>query len=74
MTWSQWLLIAAEITVAVYVIFVLWLGWTLSENIRASELRDRYQRAHSGRLQAAADWVGVAEAVRPPDGPPVPAR
>ena len=40
------------------------LGWTLTENIRASELRDRYQRAHSGRLRAAADWVSVADAVR----------
>jgi methyltransferase (TIGR00027 family) len=40
------------------------LGWTLAENIPASELRDRYQRAHSGRLRAAAKWVSVAEAVR----------
>lgn len=40
------------------------LGWTLTENVRASELRDRYQRAHSGRLRSAADWVSVAEAVR----------
>jgi methyltransferase (TIGR00027 family) len=45
------------------------LGWTLTENMRASELRDRYQRAHSGRLRAAADWVSVAEAVREADGP-----
>jgi methyltransferase (TIGR00027 family) len=42
------------------------LGWTLTENVRASELRDRYQRAHSGRLRAAADWVSVVEAVREP--------
>ena len=40
------------------------LGWTLTENARASELRDRYQRAHAGRLRRAADWVSVAEAVR----------
>jgi O-methyltransferase involved in polyketide biosynthesis len=45
------------------------LGWTLTENVRASELRDRYQRAHSGRLRAAADWVSVAEAVREGDHP-----
>lgn len=45
------------------------LGWTLTENVRASELRDRYQRAHSGRLRAAADWVSVAEAAREADGP-----
>ena len=45
------------------------LGWTLAENVRASELRDRYQRAHSGRLRAAADWVSVAEATREADGP-----
>lgn len=44
------------------------LGWTLAENVRASELRDRYQRAHSGRLRPAADWVNVVEAVREPDG------
>jgi methyltransferase (TIGR00027 family) len=42
------------------------LGWTLTENVRASELRDRYQRAHSGHLRAAADWVNVVEAVREP--------
>ena len=40
------------------------LGWTLTENARASELRDRYQRSHAGRLRRAADWVSVAEAVR----------
>jgi len=45
------------------------LGWTLTENVRASELRDRYQRAHSGRLRTAADWVSVAEAARETDGP-----
>ena len=43
------------------------LGWTLTENVPASELRDRYQRAHSGRLRAAADWVSVAEAAREAD-------
>jgi O-methyltransferase involved in polyketide biosynthesis len=42
------------------------LGWTLTENVSASELRDRYQRAHSGRLRAAADWVSVVEPVREP--------
>ena len=42
------------------------LGWTLTENARASELRDRYQRAHSDRLRRAADWVGVVQAVREP--------
>jgi methyltransferase (TIGR00027 family) len=40
------------------------LGWTLTEDVPASELRDRYQRAHAGRLRAAADWVSVLEAVR----------
>lgn len=45
------------------------LGWTLTENVTAAELRDRYQRAHSGRLRKAADWVGVAEAVREPAAP-----
>ena len=44
------------------------LGWTLTENARASDLRDRYQRAHSGRLRPAADWVGVVQAVRNRDG------
>lgn len=44
------------------------LGWTLTENARASELRERYQCVHSGRLRPAADWVSVAEAVREPDG------
>jgi hypothetical protein len=29
--------------------------------------RDRYQRAHSGRVRAAADWVSVAEAAREAD-------
>ena len=42
------------------------LGWTLTENVRASELRDRYQRAHSGHLRTAANWVSVVEAVREP--------
>ena len=42
------------------------LGWTLAENVRASQLRDRYQRDHSGRLRRAADWVNVVEAVREP--------
>lgn len=45
------------------------LGWTLTENIRASELRDRYQSAHSGRLRPAADWVSVAEAGREAGSP-----
>jgi methyltransferase (TIGR00027 family) len=40
------------------------LGWTLTENVRASDLRQRYQRRHSGRLRAAADWVSVVDAVR----------
>ena len=40
------------------------LGWTLTDNVRASELRDRYQRDHAGRLRPAADWVSVVEAVR----------
>ena len=44
------------------------LGWTATENVRASELRDRYQRVHSGRLRPAADWVSVVQAVRAPDG------
>ena len=44
------------------------LGWTLTENVRASELRDRYQRGHSGRLRKAADWVSVAAAARGPGG------
>ena len=45
------------------------LGWVLTENVRASELRDRYQPAHSGRLRAAADWVSIAEATPKADGP-----
>jgi methyltransferase (TIGR00027 family) len=50
------------------------LGWALTENVRASELRDRYQRGHSGPLRAAADWVSVVEAVHEPDSPPVRGR
>jgi methyltransferase (TIGR00027 family) len=42
------------------------LGWTVAENVCAAELRDRYQREHSGRLRRAADWVSVVEAVRGP--------
>lgn len=42
------------------------LGWTATENVRASQLRDRYQGAHSGRLRRAAEWVGVVQAVRDP--------
>ena len=45
------------------------LGWMLTENARAPELRNRYQRDHSGRLRAAADWVSVVEAVRPDPRP-----
>ena len=42
------------------------LGWAVEANVRASELRDRYQRAHTGRLRTAADWASVVEAVRGP--------
>jgi methyltransferase (TIGR00027 family) len=45
------------------------LGWRVVENVRASEQRDRYQRAHTGRLRRAADWVNVVEAVR--EDPPL---
>jgi methyltransferase (TIGR00027 family) len=46
------------------------LGWKMAENISASVQRDRYQRAHTGRLRRAADWVNVVEAVR--EDPPLP--